>query len=129
MRQHVVPLEMELRRPARGGMRARDRSRLHGVTRLPFPGPTRESGVPRAAAIGANAAAAFLVGIGATLVANLFVPAAVLCFIGALLILNLSGTASLAAPVRRRCEVIDLARARRGRIRRPQCPRPSTSHT
>lgn len=128
MRHHMAPLEIEVRRPARDAVRARNRSRLHGVTRLRIPAPTPWSRASRATTIGAKAVAALLVVSGAALVPMMPLPATVLCFTGALLILDLTGFAPLAVPARRHCKVIDLARARRARVR-PQCPRPSTSRT
>lgn len=90
---------------------------LHGVTRLRIPAPTTLSRAPRATTIGANVVAAVLVVIGAALAPKMPVPATVLCFTGALLILDLTGFLPIAVPARSRCKVIDLARARRARMR------------
>jgi hypothetical protein len=117
MRQHMAPVEIEFRRSVHAAVRVPNRSRLHGVTRLRIPAPTTPSRAPRATTIGANVVAAVLVVIGAALAPKMPVPATVLCFTGALLILDLTGFLPIAVPARSRCKVIDLARARRARMR------------
>jgi hypothetical protein len=117
MRPHAAPQEIELRRSARAAVRVPNRSRSHRVTRLRIPAPTARSRASRATTIGANVVAAVLIVIGAVLAPNMPLPATLLCFTGALLLLDLTGFFPLAVPARSRCKVIDLARARRARMR------------
>lgn len=119
MRRHSAPAEIEFRRSPRSALRAPNRSGLHGVTRLAIPPRPTRSRAARALTIGANVIAAILVAIGAVVAPSIPLPGTVLCITGALLIFDVTGFFRVAMPARGRCEVVDLARARRSRTRAP----------
>lgn len=117
MRQHLAPVEIEVRRSVRVAVRVPNRSRLHGVTRLRTSAPTMPPRASRAMTIGATVVAAVLVVIGAALAPKMPVSATVLCFTGMLLILDLAGFLPIAVPARSRCKVVNLAHAHAARMR------------